>query len=343
MDPMLHRPASPSSTRTALLLGAMLMALMSLSHGDDAGVMSAAIRPDLTDAQCRELEKTMASTPGDVPARARLIGYYFTHPSPMRFPHVLWMIEHEPASRLAGSGLCSIMKIIEPENYAAGAKLWSAHLAADTVPPKILLNAADFFMISDKEACERILRRGLAAFPSDADFPDKLAHLYRLQKPTMDAQALEMYEKALSLAPDGKARFYLLCDVAKTAIDAAELHKAKDYANELLTLAGRIDDWNTGNAVFAGNMVLGQIAVREEDLDAACALLLKAGRTKGSPQLDSFGPNMSLAKELFERGRTHAVLEFLDLCSEFWKRPELSVWKSVIMAGGTPDFGHQLN
>ena len=260
------------------------MAFMSASPGDDADVMSDAIRPNLSDAQSSELEATVASAPGDMHARARLIGWYFTHSSPKRFPHVLWMIEHEPGSRLVGSGLCSILKITDPENYAAGAALWSAHLAADAVPPKILLNAADFFMVTDKEECERILRRGLVAFPNDAGFPDKLAHLYRLQKPTMNAQSLAMYEKALSLATDEKARFYLLSDLAIAAFDAAELRKAKDYANELLTLAGRIDDWNTGNAVYYGNMVLGLVAVQEKDLDAACALLLKAGATKGSPR-----------------------------------------------------------
>ena len=187
------------------------------------------------------------------------------------------------------------------------------------------------------------MQRGLVAFPKDARFPDNLAQLYRLQNPAMHVQALAMYEKALYLAANEESRFYLLSDLAIEALEAADLKKATGYANDLLTLAGRIDDWNTGNAIFYGNIVLGRVAVREKDLDAACALLIKAGKTKGSPQLDSFGPSMSLAKELLELGRKDAVLEFLDLCAVFWKNVELKVWKSVIVAGGTPDFGSHVN
>jgi hypothetical protein len=73
-------------------------------------------------------------------------------------------------------------------------------------------------------------------------------------------------------------------------------------------------DWNVGNAIHKGNILLGRVALRRGDLDEAKSRLLAAGRTPGSPQLDSFGPNMALAEELLQRGEKQVVLEYFDLC-----------------------------
>jgi hypothetical protein len=75
------------------------------------------------------------------------------------------------------------------------------------------------------------------------------------------------------------------------------------------------------------------------------AFLLAAGNTPGSPQLDSFGPNMTLAKELFERGEKDAVIKYLQLCDKFWEmgHDRVKEWLAAIQAGGVPDFSANLN
>ena len=78
--------------------------------------------------------------------------------------------------------------------------------------------------------------------------------------------------------------------------------------------------------------------------------MLKAGNTKGSPQLNSFGPNMLLAKELLEIGEMEIVIAYMELCKQFWHstmrlvagRP-LKKWKQSIENGEIPDFGANLN
>ena len=71
--------------------------------------------------------------------------------------------------------------------------------------------------------------------------------------------------------------------------------------------------------------------------------LLESGRTLGSPQLNSFGPTMVLAKELLEQGERDAVLEYLHLCPKFWKsetaESRLDQWSQAIKEGMVPDFG----
>ncbi|MEM8947647.1 MAG: RNA polymerase subunit sigma-24, partial [Planctomycetota bacterium] len=63
-----------------------------------------------------------------------------------------------------------------------------------------------------------------------------------------------------------------------------------------------------------------------------------------SPQMDSFGPNMTLAKELLEKGEKEVVLEYFELCRTFWDmgHGRLDQWAKDVKAGNTPVFGPNL-
>ena len=140
-------------------------------------------------------------------------------------------------------------------------------------------------------------------------------------------------------------RFYSLGDAGKDAFEAGETEEAQELAQELLNLAPNYEDnWNYGNAVQDANLVFGRIAVTQGRLDDAKQFLIKAGQSPGSPQMDSFGPNMSLAKDLLEKGETEVVLEYFELCRKFWKldKGSLDQWSREVQAGEIPDFGANL-
>jgi hypothetical protein len=142
----------------------------------------------------------------------------------------------------------------------------------------------------------------------------------------------------------GIERFYRLVDLAKAAFDAGD-PKATVYANELLNVAPQYaTDWNYGNAIYFGNWVLGRVALQQGNTAAAGQYLLSAGATPGSPQLNSFGPNMILAQELLQKGQTAEVLQFFNLCANFWKMEggKLAEWAAVVKAGKMPEFGINL-
>ena len=90
--------------------------------------------------------------------------------------------------------------------------------------------------------------------------------------------------------------------------------------------------------------MLGRIAVKEGDIEGAKVQLLESAMHKGSPQLNSFGPNMTLAKDLLEKGETEIVLKYFGLCGEFWEMgtEDLKAWSAVVKKGGIPDFGANL-
>lgn len=130
---------------------------------------------------------------------------------------------------------------------------------------------------------------------------------------------------------------------AKLAVKVSELNDAQSYAQELLKPS--TDPENAyGNAIFFANLVLGQVALRQGNIEGAKAHLIAAGKTPGSPALDSFGPNMSLAKDLFEAGERGATLSFFDECRAFWKmdRGKLNQWADQVNSNRMPDFGSNL-
>ena len=90
--------------------------------------------------------------------------------------------------------------------------------------------------------------------------------------------------------------------------------------------------------------MLGLIALSQGDVAEAKRRLLASADSKGSPQMNSFGPNMRLAKELLAKGERDVVLEYFGRCGKFWKMggERLKAWTDSVNRGGTPEFGASL-
>jgi len=155
----------------------------------------------------------------------------------------------------------------------------------------------------------------------------------------------EFVDRRCARLPMKYPRFLALHSRATRALERGNHAKAESFARELLDLAARFrDDWNYGNAIHKAHLVLGRLALARGDLAVARSELLLAGHTPGSPQLDSFGPNMQLAKELLEAGERAVVLEYFALCRSFWQMgaPMLAEWTAAIEASRPPEFGPNL-
>lgn len=138
-------------------------------------------------------------------------------------------------------------------------------------------------------------------------------------------------------------RFHRLQALMNQAFQNEDFNEAKTLALEYLALASSFkSNWNYGNAIHHANIILGRISLIEGKIERSKTYLISAGQTIGSPQLKSFGPNMSLAKELLEIGEKNVVIEYLDLCKEFWYKIfswyKIRKWKKIIRKGGIPDF-----
>jgi len=157
----------------------------------------------------------------------------------------------------------------------------------------------------------------------------------------------QLYESAaeLAIAKTEYERWVAIGDVGHWNVDNGSLEKAETFAHETLKIAEMYkDDWNYGNAIHKGHLTLGRVALRKGEIEEAKRQLLLAGKTPGSPQLDSFGPNMVLAQELLDKGENDVVLKYLDFCKEFWDfhSEKLRKWQEQIAKGEKPNFGANL-
>ncbi len=135
------------------------------------------------------------------------------------------------------------------------------------------------------------------------------------------------------------SRFYSLDDKITEAFKANDFVKVKELAKENLDLATVYRcNWNFGNAIHDTNRVLGLVSLKNGDIDAAVGYLLKAGKSTGSPQLDTFGPELDLANELLQLGKVDAVTSYLKDIKSFWEmnNGQIDTWLAEIEKGEKP-------
>jgi len=176
---------------------------------------------------------------------------------------------------------------------------------------------------------------------SDDDFSTKLLNLTSIDDPLERFSEIENLYKV----SDEYKKYLLLPFAAKYAVIIAKYDRAKYFATELLKLSDKYQDgWNYGNAIHDGNIVLGMIALKTGNVEGAKSYLIIAGKTSGSPQLLSFGPEMMLAYALLIKDERDVVIKYLELCKKFWKKDSgrISSWIASINGSGMPYFGANL-
>ena len=302
-------------------------------------------------SEVQELERQILATPNDLGLRTRVLQLYALDRSPegraARARHALWVIENAPASDLAGSPETAFDHILDPDGFNRAKAIWQSNLKAHGSDARVVGNAAKFFLHGDRPYAEELYKRAVELEPTSPKWRLQLALLYMLDarrlngpdSPEAATKALAQYEIAINLMQDKRERSYSLPQTAEAARIAGEDRKASDYATEMLRLAEELPrDWNYGNAIHDGHRVLGHVALNQGDTETAKAHLLSAGATPGSPQLNSFGPELTLAQALLDRGERDTVAEYLQNCSRFWqgRSKALNDWIAQIRAGESP-------
>jgi hypothetical protein len=143
-------------------------------------------------------------------------------------------------------------------------------------------------------------------------------------------------------AMKGDQRLYALSDLVKQAVRESKFDDAKAIATEMLGAAAKApDNQLSGRATFDANLALGSVAFRQGDKVAAGRYMLAAAEAKGTPSLGSFGPNMTLARDLLNAGEKDTVLEFFRLMAISWPRESVQFgkWADQVRAGEKPEFG----
>ena len=199
--------------------------------------------------------------------------------------------------------------------------------------------------LREAESAERVSSRVQLPDGFDADDPrlpsgvSELLERRSHDPASIAGRALEQLRRAYELASSEPERTFLLDSLATAAFRAGHFGDARTYAEAMLTAPRTRRD---ESHIHKANIVLGRVALAEDDVVTAKHHLLAAGKVSGAPTLDTFGPNMRLAADLLERGEQEVVLKYFELCSNFWPSDKLKDWAALVKGGRTPDFGANL-
>jgi Flp pilus assembly protein TadD len=206
--------------------------------------------------------------------------------------------------------------------------------------------------INQDALAEELLVRATALSPNDPSLPRSLSQFYAFrmlaarsqeERTALARKSLVQAEMAVDrMTGDREGRGDALNAAAKVAMDAAAFDKARRFATDLLKLVADRRDDMYGQYFHDGHVVLGRVSLTDGDVEQAKTHLLQAGGTPGGGTLTSFGPNMSLAKELADRGERGTVITYLELCRSFWQGPQLNQWIQTLKNGKVPNFGANL-
>ncbi len=136
-------------------------------------------------ADARILERKLARDPDALWVRAKLLGFYFFKAKralgagptiEARRRHVLWLIRNRPEGQLAGSSEATIDPIghalADEEGYQEARALWLDQAKRKGDNKKLLLNAAKFLQLHDKELAAGMLTK--------VGYSNRLGYLYAL-------------------------------------------------------------------------------------------------------------------------------------------------------------------
>lgn len=135
-------------------------------------------------------------------------------------------------------------------------------------------------------------------------------------------------------------RSMLVQHLTEVLVDLGDLDRADALAAEELRDAESMTSFMRGNVHYYMNQIRGRVALRRGDRAAAIEYLRLAAETEGSPQLATYGPRLTLARELLEVGERGSVRDFLEDVRRFWTAPraeeELDSALRSIDAGAIP-------
>lgn len=107
---------------------------------------------------------------------------------------------------------------------------------------------------------------------------------------------------------------------ARAALRDGDVQTARRTLEHLQSVASQPapDDWDHGNVTHNSHILAGLLNLEDGLVDEAAADLHQAGQARPTPQLMSFGPDLTLAWALLKLGRDDDALSYFRAVSAFW-------------------------
>jgi tetratricopeptide (TPR) repeat protein len=305
---------------------------------------------ELTLPMALEYESILNDDPTEVSVRLVLLGFY----GKVRFSsktyeddwarHVGWLITNAPYLPISMGYM-----ILDPERhpgiFVKARQEWMDRVVNSEGNVEVIEKAADFLGPRDFDKSEELLRKARTLDPLNSKWDRKLGQLFMLklltksgdQEKETGLRSILEFERALGKASEDEERM-LLCDLlSQVALKIGETDKAQFYANELLRQQPEPKDSLDKRFRHDANTILGMVALRSGNKEAAISHLAEAGKCLAG----TFPLILTLARELLEVGETRAVIDYLRHCAPFLDKSkhQAEQWIHAIEMGEMPDFG----
>ena len=238
-----------------------------------------------------------------------------------------------------------IYRSMNEEAFETGKKLWLEQTQINNSVSQVQANAGWYFQANgENELAEKFLIATVKLEPKSQLRAENLGLFYNsLSRQKTGADCANYLKKSLFWLEKGQSlgtSSYNLSVMAFIAFESKSFVKAQKFAQ--LTLDSGFEQTDPVSLHY-GNILLGRLALRSKDTSQAKKHLLESVKfPKGSKFQGE--PNMSLAKELLEKGEKNAPLQYFQLCNRFWLsgKNQLKEWTVLVKQGKIPDFGQSL-
>ena len=308
------------------------------------------------------LNVAIAQDPDSEDLRERLLALLscdadgYSHPR--RFELIAWFLKNNPRHPVWSTPLTEVDPVAAPEAYRDLKRNWLALVTEFPDDAELVRVAALFIAVESREEAKELLRPVLERRPSDATLWLALGRITR--EPGERLAAFEHARAAGETLPN------VLVWIAMDAFRAGQDAKAAEAARELMQLVDeararfgdRLDWPDEGRALWRraketigsddkagdltdaiaqhayrkhwGHTVLGLLAARRGDLDAAVKHLLASADVRPDYRLSSYGPSLDLLREICGRGRWEDGLEYLRRWERAWDDPRVREWIAAV-------------
>lgn len=328
--------------------------------------------PIITAQRAIQLEAALKQNPNDAQLRKRLIHFYsnaagdFSVKNTWKlreqkqknvFEHYKWFVQNHPELSRKEVGLSatdlSVFNVRHPQ-YQELKSEWLKQVELRKGDSVVRLNAVDFFYLREWQVTENLLLEGEKIDAENYKLPLKLIEIYddRFEESESDAERkallvkiFEHGERTLTLLKQERTeardieRENLLLKLAKSAFELGNFEKAKAYATELiLEFSDNSNDVKYAEAVHTGNIILGKVALSENNLAKAKEYLLIAARAPQHAHFKAIFPDLELARMLLAKEEKLVVMEYLKLCENLndVNVKMLQRWQREIAEGKIP-------
>ena len=326
--------------------GVRVVSTMNRDTADEVARLGVALAQDPTSEELRERLLEVLSVDTDA----------YNHPR--RFDLIGWFVKNNPRHSVCSTPFAHVDARAAPAAYRDLKNDWLAEVTRTPDDPQLARGAALFFAAESPDEAEGLLRAAIERRPND---PELWLALGRVARDP--AERLAAFEHARAA---GETLPNLLVWIALNAFRAGQDAKADAASHELMELVDearaqfgdRLDWPEEGRAFWRrarettssdeeareltdaiaqhayrkhwGHTVLGLLAARRGDLDAAVTHLLGSANIRPDYRLSSYGPSLDLVREICTRGRWEDGLEYLHRWEKIWNDPRVGEWIAAL-------------